>query len=121
MKPVRLKLPLSLLALIAASSCSGPAPDDRSVAQGIGESGGNVPASVKLAAAQMLLKCHVPVQGRYVYVQFERASDEAAYTLELTREQSENAEVRRCLIAERNALGMDRTLDLGEAPPAPGH
>jgi hypothetical protein len=114
-----LRSKLLLFLLVGNASCSEAPPDYRSLANEIGESGGTVPQSVKVAAGQMLRKCDVPVRGRYVYVQFERASGEAPFTLELAREQSENPQVRTCLLAQAKALGMDRELDLGEEPPAP--
>jgi hypothetical protein len=103
--------------LLILASCSSQPRDYSSQANQIGEVG-RVPQSVKLAAAQVLDRCKVPVKGRHIFWHWEGPPEKPPYTLELTQDQFEDQPLKSCLQHELNSLGLSSEIDVGEeAPP----
>jgi hypothetical protein len=110
-------------ALLALAACSRQEPNYGTVANKIGEMG-KVPRAVKLIAAEILTKCKVPPDGRFIFFHWESSPGSppgALYSLELSHDQIRDATKRRCLEAQIKTLGMDSELDLGEEPSPPEH
>lgn len=109
---------LVALAAVATASCAKNPTDYHATAGRIGEVG-QVPPQLKLAAAKMLVHCRVPIEGRYIYFHWEGGPGTVPYTLELARDQFENASIRACLDAQARALSVHKQIDLGEEAPSP--
>jgi hypothetical protein len=104
---------LFAIALVVASSANAE-PDYSAIASRIGEVG-YVPPELKLAAAKMLVRCGVLVNGRHIY---RHQHGTIPYTLELTISQFETRSVKSCLNAQARALNVESQMSIGEEAPA---
>ncbi len=110
---MRLTLALSL----ALASCSPPTPDYGSGANEIQGSIGTLPQSVKLAAAEILRRCDIPLEGRAIFYNWEGTTGDVPYVLLLTHNQFEDPKAKTCLHAQIKFLGLSSEMEIGEEPP----
>ncbi len=110
-----LKLFLSL-AVIGVAACSSEKTTDGWDASDIREKG-VVPQTVKLAAAELMERCAVPINGRTIVQQWEAREGQAPFTLSLTHEQMNDKRTTVCLAREAERLGIASEINFGEDPP----
>ena len=110
--------PAIILCLLTLGACSEPPPEHGAGANQIAESG-KVPKTVKLAAAEILRRCKLPLSDRVVIFQWEAKAGETPYSLQLTRRELGDHQAMSCLNGEAKALGIDGEIDWAEEPPPP--
>ena len=118
MRTSLLLLATCALAASAIASCSKKARDYDTAASEIAAVG-IVPLQVKLLGAKMLSQCGVPAKGRRIFQQWEAPAGRAPYTLQLSRDQFEDARARSCLKAQADGEDARHQIDIGVEPPAP--
>jgi hypothetical protein len=106
------------IACLILIGCSKVPSDIGEAANNIGERG-KVPQSVKIVAAQVLLRCEIPVDGRVIFFHWEGPAAKPPYTIELPRQFLQQERVKSCLAGQIKSLGMAGELDWGEEPPPP--
>jgi len=105
--------------MLAVASCGRHEPDYGSDANEL-RAYNRVPQSIRLAAAELLRRCDMPVKGHTVYFYWEGQSpNHTPYTLQLIHSEFEERHALTCLNAQITSLGLTNEIDIGEEPSAP--
>ncbi len=106
---------LWLLCLLLVA-CSNEPQSYGAGANQIGEIG-QVPQTVKLAAAEVLRRCKVAAAGTAIFFQWEAPSERPGYTIELPHHLAKDKAITNCIADQITSLRLNREIDWGEKPP----